>query len=244
MDAEGISLGWRCESTQIAVQLGLRKKKKEGYNTCPFDIMISNYIGMCECLKDDFRYFCNPYHLTLKQAPKMIKHLGPNQKENELWIYNSYYNFAFNHESPGHGNLYIEEHWDNGINHFLENNFKNFITRYNVRIDNFNKYLKNSDTINFVLLRYNSIPYELIKILNDKYPNLKYTIYSLINYSPATMDMLVNKSVYGAKQFDLDYLEYMNMGKYSNEINRYNEPLLNVLNLSIRNIEFITYDNH
>ena len=56
MKREGISLGWNCSAAQEGLYLGLRKGKSDGYNTCPFDMMISNYIGLCECIKDDFKY--------------------------------------------------------------------------------------------------------------------------------------------------------------------------------------------
>lgn len=43
MSKIGISLGNICFSAVWAVQNGLRKTKAEGYKTCPFDLMISNY---------------------------------------------------------------------------------------------------------------------------------------------------------------------------------------------------------
>ena len=130
MKVEGISLGWNCSGAIDGVKLGLRKTKENGYNTCPFDMMISNYIGLIECLKDDFKYFCDPNYLELRKAPKMSLHI-PNQNDEEMWVYNTRYNFAFNHEAPGHGNLFLSEKWIGGIDHFVENNFENFIIRYN-----------------------------------------------------------------------------------------------------------------
>ena len=109
MDKIGISLGWRCEATQIAVRHNIRHTKNEGYKTCPFDIGVTNYIGICKCIEDDFKYFCDLKYLKLIKEPPMKKILGDNQTDNQLWIYNTYYNFAFNHESPGHGDLYLSE---------------------------------------------------------------------------------------------------------------------------------------
>ncbi len=140
---EGISLGWRCEAAQAGVSLGLRKTKEYGYKICPFDLMVSNYIGMCKCINDDFKYFCDPNYLELRPALNLIKYLGPNQNDDELWLYNTYYNFVFNHESPFHGNLFLIEKW-NGPYHFVDNNYKKFIERYENRINNFRNYLKNS----------------------------------------------------------------------------------------------------
>lgn len=90
-------------SAAYANKIGLCESKGEGYLTCPFDLMVSNYIRLCECIKDDFRYFCDLNYLTLRECPKMKALLGDNQNDDELWIYNTYYNFAFNHESPDHG---------------------------------------------------------------------------------------------------------------------------------------------
>jgi len=174
MKKEGISLGWNCSAAQDGLRMGLRNFKDNGYKTCPFDMMISNYIGMCKCIEDDFKYFCNPNYLELRDAPDMTKHF-PNQKSGEKWIYNTYYNFVFNHESPFHGNLYLNERW-NGPYHFVENNFENFIKRYETRIDAFREYLKNSDFIDFILWRYNAIPFELIEILKRKYPELNFKV--------------------------------------------------------------------
>ena len=45
----GISLGNVCNSAEFAVANNLRKRKEEGYNTCPFDLMVSNYKGSNKC---------------------------------------------------------------------------------------------------------------------------------------------------------------------------------------------------
>ena len=116
----GISLGWKCEAAQYAVDNGFRKLKIHGYKTCPFDIGVTNYIGICKCIEDDFKYFCDPNYLELKLEPQLKKILGDAQTEDQYWIYNTYYNFTFNHESPGHGELYKSENWKNGINHFCK----------------------------------------------------------------------------------------------------------------------------
>lgn len=39
----GISLGWNCDAAGYAVKNKLRETKNNGYKTCPFDIMITNY---------------------------------------------------------------------------------------------------------------------------------------------------------------------------------------------------------
>ena len=200
MDEVGISLGWRCEAAEIGVQYNLRQIKKDGYKTCPFDLGVTNYIGVCKCIEDDFKYFLDPNYLELRLEPKLKKILGDNQTEDQYWIYNSYYNFAFNHESPGHANLYLHENWKDGINHFVNNNFEKFIERYNNRINNFRYYLSLENIhINFILLRYNALPYKLINIIKEKYPLLNFTIHNIINYSCGSINLPIKKTEEGIK---------------------------------------------
>jgi hypothetical protein len=161
----GISLGWNCHSAAYSVENGIRQKKSEGYLTCPFDILISNYEGVVECIRDDFKYMCDEKYLEI---------LLHNE---ETYIYNTKYKFIFNHESPYHDNLYINEKWKEGPNHFINNNYKNLKLRYNKRIQNFKKYL-NENTVIFVITVWNKTEDDLCKlkyVLNEKYPNLKYT---------------------------------------------------------------------
>jgi GDP-D-mannose dehydratase len=44
-------------------------------------------------------------------------------------IYNKKYNFIFNHESPGHANLFVSQNWTKGINHYIMNDYEEFINR-------------------------------------------------------------------------------------------------------------------
>ena len=161
----GISLGWNCEPAIYGVNSGIRKRKEEGYTTCVFDEMVSNYPGVIQCLEEDFEGFVDPHNLELRNI-------------GETMIYNTKYNFWFNHESPGHANLYITQNWEHGINHFIINNYKYFIERYKRRIENFRNYLRSGNHIYFILNRYNTRCVEKISKLNEtiqrKYPDLSY----------------------------------------------------------------------
>lgn len=64
-----IALGWRCHSATWAVDTGLRPRKSEGYLTCPFDLMISNYPGLVQCFKDGLDDLYNINYLTLLTTP-------------------------------------------------------------------------------------------------------------------------------------------------------------------------------
>ena len=164
----GISLGMKCDSAVWGVVNGLRGTKEHGYNTCPFDEMLNNYPGLIECLKDNFQFFCDTNYLTLLNT------------SNGVFIYNTKYRFVFNHESPGHADLYITQKWPEGKNHFINNNFAHFISRYTRRIQNFRRYLNNPNHyISFILQRYNTYQINLTDLrdaLKIHYPNLRYYI--------------------------------------------------------------------
>lgn len=66
----GISLGWNCHSSMAGVADGIRLKKEDGYKTCPFDTMISNFDGVVECIKDDFAYFTDEMYLQLNSQKR------------------------------------------------------------------------------------------------------------------------------------------------------------------------------
>lgn len=169
MNKIAISLGWNCHSASYGVEHGIRSQKINGYKTCPFDMMVSNYQGIVDCIKDDFKYFYDENYLSLIKI---------NEKETE--IRNTKYNFVFNHENPGHADLYISENWKEGINHFINNNFYHFKERYQRRIENFRNYLLNPNNyIIFIITTWkkslNDMS-ELKEALNTQYPNLQYEI--------------------------------------------------------------------
>jgi hypothetical protein len=166
MNKVGISLGNNCFATDWGIKKNLRKKKAQGYKTCPFDIMVSNYQGVVQCILNDFNDFCNPDYFLL----------------NEQGLYHTKYNFSFNHESPGHADLYKTENWPEGPNHFTNNNYQHFIERYNNRIQAFREYL--NDPNNFIIFFIQFVEHpnpnnncqELRHALSIKYPKLKYDI--------------------------------------------------------------------
>jgi hypothetical protein len=196
MNNIGISLGWYCHSAVWGVNNGLRSKKTDGYNTCPFDIMITNYKGIVECLNDDFKYFYDENYLELIKIT-----------ENEYRIYNNKYNFGFNHESPGHADLYITEKWPEGINHFIHNNYRNFKELYSRRIQNFRAYLSDPNNyISFIITSWNKTQDDIVDLrsaIEKHYPNLKYNV------------IILNDP--NGKEF---YLKHMRDMKYDEEIQR------------------------
>jgi hypothetical protein len=207
MEHIGISLGWNCHSAVYAVANGLRNIKKSGYKTCPFDIMVSNYKGLVECLSDNFLYFYDEQYITLLKV-----------NEHEYTIYNTKYNFAFNHESPGHDNLHISENWEGGINHFVDNNYRLLKERYQKRIENFRSYLSDPNNfISFVITSWSKTQDDIIDLkraIETNYPNLKYEVIILDDPN--------------GKEYYIKHLIYMNFTENDHELQR----LTNSTNLS------------
>jgi hypothetical protein len=98
--------------------------------------------------------------------------------KNDNLIHNTYYKFIFNHESPGHANLYINQKWSGGINHYIDNNYKEFKNRYIKRINNFFNYLNDPNNhIIFLLHGYKETNQNILKlkdVISKNYPNLQF----------------------------------------------------------------------
>lgn len=174
--SEGISLGWNCNSASYGASTGLRNTKQNGYMTCVFDEMITNYKGLINCIMDDFDYLCDTKYLELIKIPKESKFLNTNG-DGDVMIYNNKYNFIFNHESPGHANLYVSQNWSKGIDHYIINDYEEFKNRYNNRIKNIKELLNSEKKITFILTRPNTLLdniYELSNVISNKYKFLKF----------------------------------------------------------------------
>jgi hypothetical protein len=174
--SEGISLGWNCHSASAGVAMGIRNTKKNGYKTCPFDEIVSNYKGVIECIQDGLDDLYNINYLEIIQIPKESNWLNTNG-DGDLMIYHKKYKFIFNHESPGHANLYVYQKWPKGINHYILNNYEEFINRYKRRVQNMKDLLKSNKNITFILTRPNtgvSDINELCHVIHKKYPFLNF----------------------------------------------------------------------
>jgi Putative papain-like cysteine peptidase (DUF1796) len=192
MSIIGISLGYNCSAASHGVDIGIRSRKSCGYNTCPFDEMNSNYEGLVRCLQDDFRYFTDVRYLRL------IKHLDTcNYYPGETLIYNTKYGFIFNHESPGHADLYKIQAWPGGINHFIENDFQKFRERYDRRIENFRNYIRSNSKIVFIIYTPDSPLTELRNVLSTickDYTILRFDIKNTDSYKEHMNFMIDNMS--------------------------------------------------
>ena len=162
---EAISLGWNCEAAWKGIDMGLRKLKKDGYNTCPFDICFTNYEGIILCIKEDFKFFCDPLYLKLFMPPFTVDSINTSRQ----YISNTRYKFIFNHESPRAD----EPWWVDSNNNY---DYDSFTKKYNRRINNF-RYYVNNKSITFIIKKPDPDVSELEKVLKETYPNLVFTIY-------------------------------------------------------------------
>lgn len=177
----GISLGHNCFSASQGVSMGLRMRKSDGYTTCPFDEMNSTYTGVVQCLREDFKDFTNPAYLQLVTHPAECRYYP-----GETLIYNTKYGFIFNHESPGHADLYRTQAWPGGITHFVDNTFENFRERYDRRIQNFRSYLAGTDPITFLITAPSDPMSELRAVLNTachRYTIHRFDIQNMDSYT-------------------------------------------------------------
>ena len=174
--SDAISLGWNCSRAVNGIVMCLRSTKENGYKTCPFDLMITNYPGMFDCINDDFEYLCDPHYLELIKIPKESRWLNTNG-DGDVMIYHKKYKFIFNHESPGHANIHIKQKWENGKLHYVLNGYEEFINKYTRRTQNFRDLLKSNKKITFILTRpqtgLDDIS-DFTKIIATKYPLLDF----------------------------------------------------------------------
>ena len=147
----------------------------------PFDLGVTNLKGIVHCLDDEFKDFTNSEYLQLIDYNKEVSHVKlDHMQPNETLLVNTKYNFYFNHESPGHGELYKSQKWEEGINHYVNNDFLHFKNKYNRRIQHFKHLLNNENIIIMFLLEgygvNNKYVNDLKHVLDNKYPSLKYEL--------------------------------------------------------------------
>lgn len=143
----GISLGDMCGIKGKILNLGLTYLKKDNGLTNPFDLCLCKFNSLIECLEDKFENFHD-----YKLEDLSWEASGRRYFEKERII--NRYNISFNHESPYHKNLengflFEYENWKGGQFHFVDNNFKNMKERYENRINNFLKTIKEYEFITF-----------------------------------------------------------------------------------------------
>ena len=186
-----ISLGQNCSGATHYVKTGLVNSRTEGRKTGPFDLCLSTYSGLCKAIEDDFKKFLD---VDVVSNPKqnlpggVLFYSAYAKKPYGDLIMNIHYGFVFNHESPGHPTLPYEEKWLEGKNHFLNNNFANFKTRYKARIKTFynviNDAIENNSPVSFTIaMKSNTKPVKLSQTIKKKFPKLQFKIFTR-SYDP------------------------------------------------------------
>ena len=138
-----VSLGYNCDP-RIHMAHNLNITRDAGYRSCPFDLCITPFQGLCECIETDFAYFFHELMLTP----------GPNADGDRSQCGNgglniiNRYGMIFNHESPTHSHMFCGGKNDDLF--YIRNNFEEFKKRYQQRIDNYQRYLRTCRRITFL----------------------------------------------------------------------------------------------
>lgn len=163
-----ISLGYNC-SPRESIKYSFGLNKENGYLTCPFDLCITHFDSLYNCIETDFKYFFDDLRLT----PDLIEGEDITNCNIHSKTITNYYNIYFNHESAIHSNLFKISRDDDLF--YIRNNFEEFKKRYSLRIENFRYYINNYDNITFIYKNYddsNKNNLEKLKnLLYKKYNN-------------------------------------------------------------------------
>jgi len=164
-----ISIGSNC-NPRIYMKNKMNITKKNGYKSCPFDLCISSFDSIYQCINDDFKYFFDELELIDGINGKGDRSNAGDGNKN---IKNKY-NFIFNHESPTHSHIF---NGDNGSikdddEYFIRNDYEQFRKRYNDRINNFKNYMNEYTMITFLYNNYKKNEIEkLYQLMITKYKN-------------------------------------------------------------------------
>ena len=149
-----IPIGLNCQPRFYATQLNIKKKKKEGELSYPFDLCLSNYNGIVNTIKNEFKDFVNPFFLTI----------------NNNYIEHKLYHNIFNHET----NISFSE---NNFELFCDLYIKR-INNWKFSIQNA---IKKEKPILFVFNSYTDINItDLEEALHTKYEHLHFHILVII----------------------------------------------------------------
>lgn len=135
-----LSIGVNC-GPRIYIKSTLQLTKEKGYKSCPFDLCITSYAALYECLKTDFKYFFDDLHLIpWENAPGDRSLCGKGGYN----IMNKY-GINFNHEGSTHSHMFNEGKNDDKF--YIRNDFQEFRKRYQIRVKNWFDYIEQNDEI-------------------------------------------------------------------------------------------------
>jgi hypothetical protein len=139
-----ISIGCEC-SPRIYIKHKLNITNHNGYKTCPFDLCITPFQSLYNCIKTDFEFFFDNLHTI----PCGSNADGDRSKCGDgLLNITNYYGIVFNHEGSTHSHLFKEGKNDDDF--YIRDDFKKFRERYSARIKNFLNYIEENNEITFI----------------------------------------------------------------------------------------------
>ena len=169
-----ISLGRNCEP-RVYLKNKLDLTKDKGYLTCPFDLCVSSFDSVYNCLSTDFKHFFENLELIRGANAEGDRSKAGNGRKN---IKNSY-NIIFNHEGSTHSHMFKEG--TNDDEYYIRDDFKKFRERYKRRIANFKKYIFFNTDITFVTKDYTKDQNKKLKVLlQNLYKNKNIEILSIV----------------------------------------------------------------
>lgn len=176
-----IPLGMNCEIASYIVRNKLVKSKKEGRQTLLFDLMLTNYYGICHFFesKDSLNTFLdvniveNSKNKGYRNKQDVFLFSDSAQAPYGDLIINQTLGFVYNHESPGNPSLHHIEKWTS-TEMFSENNLEKFKVRYTKRYNSMITQIIQNNVI-FVIGSY-VWPSKLEKIIEKKFPDLTFKI--------------------------------------------------------------------
>ena len=128
-----ISIGCQC-NPRIFIKRTYNLTKKNGYKSCPFDLCVTPFESLYNCIETDFKFFFDNLHTTPDGSG------GRN--------ISNYYEMEFNHEGTGLSHEFNEGKNDDEF--YIRDDFKKFKERYSLRIQNFLNYIEENNEIIFI----------------------------------------------------------------------------------------------
>lgn len=172
-----LSIGCQC-NPRMYIKNTLNLSKIGGYKSGPFDLCITPFDSLCECLKTNFKHFFDDLHtISGVNSDGDRSMCGPG-----LLNITNYYGMTFNYEGATHSHLFTESKNDDEF--YIRNDFYEFKKRYSSRIKNFIDYIENNNEITLVHSLYPGICDErdlskIRDILEEKYPGKEFKFIEL-----------------------------------------------------------------
>jgi len=175
-----ISLGSDCLPRVAATRHSLKKTKKDGELSLPFDLSVTSFDNMLQLISNDFSQFTNPDQYCMEKIGDV-----------EVISHKIYKGTYFNHESP----------FMSGAINFCENNWSLLKARYDVRVANFRKYVADNDILFILHVKEDNDIQLLCSAIKGRYPELRFEILVIHLYECINVINYDQPHVYYLKYF-------------------------------------------